>query len=289
MTDTNTGADQSATEDFAAFEAKLDESGTYVVADLPKDEPTNETREAPADDAGAQDEPKVEGEQPKAKKTAQERINELTWRANEAERREKAAQERLEAALAGKTTTPAAEPHHEDDAPNPNDYEHGELDVAYIRDVTRYDTRKEIEASRQQDEAKRTLDAKLQTFDQRKTEAFKDGVPEGFTAFCALQTVPTALNDIIMLSDVGPQLAAHYGDKPAELARLSDMAPHLQAYEIAKVEATLSGAKAPATTTTSPKVVTTAPEPAPSLRGQGGKFKVAPDTDDFGAFDSAYS
>ena len=88
---------------------------------------------------------------------------------------------------------------------------------------------------------------------------------------------------MLLASDIGPKLAEHLGDNPRELDRLSALPPHLQTYELAKVEARLSRPAAPVA-----KTATEAPEPAPQARGVGGKFKVAPDTSDFAAFDKAY-
>lgn len=290
----------SASDDFAAFEASIDNPQTATPAEPePKPEPTpapegqgdqdGEGEPRPEPEAGASEEPPLE---PKAKKTAQQRIDELTWKAAEAERREKAAQDRLEAALAGKQPTAAPQAPASGDRPDPNDYEFGEEDAAFIRDDARFEARMEFEADRRREEGERSQAVARQAFDQRKAEAFPEGESDSFKAFCALETVPTALNDIIMISDVGPQLAAHYGDNKTDLERLSAMPLHLQAYEILKVEGRLAAATAaPAQAENpkpQPKIATDAPNPAPQVRGSGGQFKVAADTDDFAAFEKAY-
>lgn len=302
MTDTNTSADLSASEDFAAFEASIDNPTTPEIpaAEAAPEEKAPDPAESPEGE-GEADPTKAEGEEgeqpadpaPKPKKTAQQRIDELTWRAAEAERREQEARDRLEAALTASKPAPA--PRSADDAPDPNDYEFGEEDAAYIRDVTRFETKRELQAEFQAQEAQRETERAMatarQAFDARKAQAFPDGETEGFKAFCAIEKVPVVLNDVIMISDVGPQLAAHYGDNPADLQRLSALPLHLQAYEIAKVEGRLTAPTAPATAETpkpQPKIATDAPSPAPQVRGSGGQFKVSPDTDDFAAFDKAY-
>lgn len=286
MTDTSTGADLSASDDFAAFEASVD-GGEPPANPTPEPQPEPE----PAQANEGQDDAAAGEDAPKPKKTAQQRIDELTWKANEAERRERQAQEKLEAALSGRQQRqePAAA-RGQDQAPNPNEYEFGEEDAAFIRDQARFEARQEFEAERRQEQERQALAKSRETFDQRKAEAFPDGDPEGFKAYCAIQSVPTALNDIIMVSDVGPQLAAHYGDNKNDLERLSALPLHLQVYEIAKVEARLGATSpAPAETKPKPKIVTSAPSPAPQVRGSAGQFKVAPDTDDFAAFEKAYS
>lgn len=303
MTDTNTGADLSASEDFAAFEASIDKPQALETpaAEAAPEGEVAQPEKPPEAPEGEVDQPKAEGEEgepptdpaPKPKKTAQQRIDELTWAKNEAERREQATQERLEAALAAQKPAPAAR--SADDVPDPNEYEFGEEDAAYIRDVTRFETKRELQAEFEAKEARReterTMATARQAFETRKAQAFPDGETDGFKAFCAVEKVPVVLNDVIMISDVGPQLAAHYGDNPADLQRLSALPLHLQAYEIAKVEGRLTAPTAPATAETpkpQPKIATDAPNPAPQVRGSGGQFKVSPDTDDFAAFDKAY-
>lgn len=287
MTDTNTGADLSATEDLDAFEA------SFFGGDDGAEQSQPQAAKPDEGDAG-EGEQGGEGEGPakehKPKKTAQQRIDELTWRANEAERREQAALERERAALAGKQ--PAAEQQQPaaDTAPDPNDYEFGEEDAAFIRDHAKFEARQEFQAERQREEAERSQTAAREAFDKRTAEAFPDGETEGFKAFCAIERVPRVLNDVIMISEVGPQLAAHYGDSPDALKRLSAMPLHLQAYEVAKVEARLTGstAPAPAETKPKPKIATDAPNPAPQVRGSGGQFTVPDDTDDLAAFEKRF-
>lgn len=283
MTDTTApAADLSAAEDFAAFEASVDTPATPAAPVAPE-----VVEPAPEADADPVDEPaEGEGEAPKPKKSAQQRIDELTWKAREAERREKDAVDRLERALRGEVSTPAREPQAAPDgAPNPDHFEYGETDIAYIREVTRYETRLEIEAQRQADDFRRQIDGALQTFTTRLAEQFPEGETPGLKAWRSAPTLPPVLQEIALDSVNGPKLADFYGSNPDELQRLSAMPPHKQAYEIAKIEAGFAPAT-PAKPQT--KIATTAPEPAPQARGAGGQFKVPADTDDFAAFDKAY-
>ncbi|PIB91285.1 hypothetical protein [Caulobacter sp. FWC2] len=305
MTDTTNGADLSASDDFAAFEASIDNPATEVPAEEPKAADAEPEPAPSAEGDGDKPSDPAEGDEPqpepeaaaKPKKTAQQRIDELTWKAAEAERREQAIQKRLEEALAGKAPPTDQRQAQTDGAPDPNDYEFGDEDAAYIRDHARFEVRQEMrrefDAERQREQADQALAKSREAFSQRKAEAFPDGDPDGFTAFCALPEVPTGLNDIIMVSEVGPQLADYYGANKNELERLSALPLHLQVYEIAKVEGRLAAttaapAQAETTPPPKPKIATDAPSPAPQVRGSGGQFKVSPDTDDFSAFEKAY-
>ncbi len=270
MSDIDTGAAQAAPEDTSL--------APQVEAET--------TQETPGDDPAANEPPAegAEGEQPpvKPKQTAQERIDELTREKHE-QRRE--AEFWREKALQASTPEPKAEPEAQADArPDPNQYEYGDTDPAYIEALTDWKVDQKL-AQRFGEQDQRTQIARtIETFKGRVAQSFPDGEPEGMKAYRALQEVPVALQDIVLSSENGPKLAAHYGSNRAELERLSGLSPTMQAYEIAKTEARLSGPP-PAPV----KTVSNAPEPPGHMsRGAGGKFTVSPDTDDFAAFEKTY-
>lgn len=244
-----------------------------------------------AEEAGGEDQPNTEAaaeegdeteEQPapKPKKTAQDRINEVTRKARDAER------ERdywRNAALNGQPAPqpkPSQQEQPRDEAPNPDDFTHGDADPNYLvalaehRAVTRI--RKEYEAREQT----QRLSASRSTFDQKVAETFPDGEPEGLAALRSLPGIRSEITDVIFSSDKGPLIAEHLGDNPSALHRLEGLPAHLVGFELAKIEAAVS---APATP--SPNRVTKAPDPAPKPRGAGGQFAVSADTNDFAAFE----
>jgi len=236
--------------------------------------------EQPGDNAAAT--PEEEGEQPKPKKTAKDRIDELTWKLRETERREAALLDRLQRpAPAQEARQPQADAANEDPEPDPADYEHGELDVNFIRDVTRREARLEFRRELAERDARQSFVSKRATFDQRVSEQFPDGEPEGLTRLKTLPSLSEAIGDVILTSENGPRLADHLGKNPGELQRLSALAPHLQAYELAKMEARL-------TQPTPVKTATDAPPATPQIRGAGGRFQPPPDTDDSSAFEKPY-
>lgn len=216
--------------------------------------------------------------EPKPKKTAQDRINELTRKAREAEREREYWRE---AALNGsKAPQPrqSAQEQPRDEAPNPDDFTHGDADPNYLvalaehRAVTRI--RMEYEA---RDQAQR-LTASRSTFDEKVAQLFPDGEPEGLSALRTLPAIRSEITDVIFTSDKGPLIAEHLGDNPSALRRLESLPAHLVGFELARIEQALSAPPPP-------NRVTKAPDPAPKPRGQGGQFAVSPDTNDFAAFE----
>lgn len=88
--------------------------------------------------------------------------------------------------------------------------------------------------------------------------------------------------DAIQDSETGPQLAYHLASNPDAAAAIAAMSPLAQVRALGRIEAALE-ARAGAGPT-----VSSAPAPPPSIRGAGGRFRPAADTDDFAAFDRAY-
>jgi hypothetical protein len=58
----------------------------------------------------------------------------------------------------------------------------------------------------------------VQTFETRAKTLFPDGEPAGLTAFKQIPELPVAVMEIVGASDIGPKLAEHLGDNPAELS-----------------------------------------------------------------------
>ncbi len=278
MTTETTGAPEGVTEDtsFAAMEAAINGDQTDAT-----DDDGQEEAETPADDAGA-----PEGEQPapKPRKSAQERIDEVTAARREAERKAEEAERRAAywegIAQGQQTTTPANAPApQEDGEPNPDDYEYGETDARFIRDHATHHARKAAREEFAQQAAQSRQQAVFDTFTQRVQAQYPAGPPAGLLALQRAQSIPTAITDVILASESGPKLADHLGTNPGELARLSALPPTLQAYELAKIEARITTAPPPR------KTATDAPPATPQVRGAGGQFGTAPDTQDFAAFE----
>lgn len=222
------------------------------------------------------------GEQPaKPKKSAKERIDELTAARRQAERdaefwREKALQQ-------PQAPTPPAAAQKDEAEPDPSKYEYGETDARFIADRATFHATKAARAEFEQQRQIMAAQQAVQAFNARANTAFPDGEPVGIRNLRQMATnglVPDAVGQIITHSEAGPQLANHLGSNPVELDRITRLPAHVQAYELAKIEARITAPQ--------PKSVTTAPAPAPVTRGASGRFETAPDTDDFAAFQKQY-
>ena len=231
--------------------------------------------EQPGDDPAANAD-----EAPKPKKSAQQRIDELTWKAREAERQAEYWRERAFTGAQGQPQ-PAIEPQPAPSAgvPDPNAYEYGVTDARYIEDLAAWKAEEVISRREAEARARSTFEG----FQARVATQYPDGEPAGLLALKSLPSIPQSVADIIMTTENGPKLADHLGTNLREFQRISAMPPHLQAFELAKIEQRLT-----APVTPKPNTVTNAPTPAPQVRGSGGRFTVAPDTSDFAAFEKQY-
>lgn len=270
MSEANEGAAEAVTEDAAAT-TEATEDQTQAQGD----------EQSGDDAAAATDDPA-----PKPKKSAQERINELTAARREAERDRDFYRE--QALRAQQTQQPAREAQHEQpqEAERPDRADFAD-DFEYIEALTDWKAEKAAERlaaqSRQQEQARNARS----TFETRAKTLFPEGEPAGLEAFRRIPELPVAVLEIVGDSDVGPKIAEHLGDNPAELRRLEGLSPIQQARELTRLEnrliAPTPAPKPPA------KTATDAPEAPPQARGTGGRFTVAPDTDDFAAFEKQYS
>ena len=244
------------------------------------DEVAEDTPETGSGDDTAAATDEGQAEKPKPKQSVQERINELTAARREAERDRDFYREQ---ALRGPQAQPAPEAQNTpqgDGRPDRADYAD---DFDYIEDLTdwkaaqaagQYAQRATMQAQRQQ---------VVETYHTRVATLYPNGKPAGLSAFERIQVVPEAVNEVIGASDIGPRIAAHLGDNPAELARLDRLNPVQQARELTLLEMRLAG---PGRLT--PKTATDAPEPIPQARGSGGKFAVQADTNDFLSFEKGF-
>jgi hypothetical protein len=276
MSETHDGAAPAVTEDTAAVLTDATETEAPATAedgDL-------------GDDAAAETDAGDEGEQPKRKQTVQERINEKTRLQREAERERDYWREQ---AMRTQQPQPRQEPKAaaEDAEPDPNDYEHGELDARFIREHATYHAKKAFREEQARTEAERTRSQQLSAFETaadaeaQKHPDFYDVVGRDFGRTAAVCT--PVMSDAIVASPDGPTLAYHLAKNPAEARRIAALTPLAQAVELGRLSAKLASPPAPTA-----KTATDAPAPTPQVRGQGGRFTVAPDTDDFAAFEKQF-
>lgn len=274
--ETNDGTPEGASDDFSTFQAAANASNANQAGE-------EEEAEQPGDDAAA-DEGEDQGESPpKPKKTAQERIDELTAARRQAEReakeaREEAARWRTEAEQRAATSQT---PQGGDGKPNPEDFQDGVYDPAYVEALTDWKADQAVSRRLNERDQVRTQQTALTAFNARAAEAFPDGEPEGLKALKAMPQLSQTVAMTILDMEDGPKVADHLGANRAELHRIETLAPHLQVLELAKISTALAAKPAPVV-----NKIPGAPEPPDNrVRGAGGQFRTPPDTSDFAAFE----
>lgn len=303
--------EQDAITSFAEFEAKMDAelAAGPPSDDPPAKEPVATGGEPPANEEGAEageegaetdegtETPPPETK-PKGKKQFSERIGELRRKQGEAERAVEAERERadrLERELAelkaGKQPAPAAA---EEGEPDPEKFEYGVLDPAYMKAVREFDRaqlRKELESSRQTEAAQAQLAEKVTKHEELAAaydaevgdyvEKVVQGAQDGKWA-CS-----STMNELILESDAGAKVAYHLASNPAESIRVSKMTPVEQAKWFGRKEAELSAPPSGKGEKPTAKVPGADP-PATPVRGQGGKFAPKSDTADYASFEKNF-
>lgn len=257
------------------------------------------------------------GDKKPAKKTVEDRIAEITAKRRQAERDASAAEQRAEelerrlAALEAKKdsdsdqlTQGAGAAKKDPSAPDPEKFEYGEVDPRYVAALARYEAKLELaEQQRKNDETRQAeaAAAAQQELQQKLDNQIRKGVElhEDFeAALAALDEIETPVSDeasrLIVESEYGAQILYHFGKNPKEAAEAVSKSPLEQARIIGRLEAQFAAeAKAkedPAKEKKTDVKVSKAPVPPETrVRGSNGQFRVAPDTDDFAAFDAAYN
>lgn len=268
---------------------------------------------APEEEDELEEEEPEEDPQPKKKKNSfQERINELTAKAREAERREQELLARLEAIEAGRSKEekkPELKDILPEDAPSPDAvnedgeplYPLGEFDPKFIRDLTRFTIRqekeaqeaeeakvreqREIEAAREQLHAQWT--AKLENVTETIAPDYKEKVVVLDDTFRDIEPAyGEYLITTIMSSEVGPEILYYLSNNIGEARKIVASGPSAATLALGRLEAKFIKSDEDKGNT---KKVSKAPEPPLNLsRGAQGKFTVRPDTDDLDAFEREF-
>lgn len=227
-----------------------------------------------------------EGEQaPKPKNPAQERIDALTKSRREAERRADAAEARLRELEKPKGDAPAKSAE-----PDPTDltkYKFGETDPQYIRDLARYEA-KQAYAAESQAHRERTAAETVQTTWDGRQEAFAAKTPDYYEKIDGDWVCSPVMADAIRTSEDGAAVAYHLANNPDEARRIAALNPLAAVRELGRLEAKLATPAANPSPTPEPKRISDAPTPPPQIRGNGGRFKVSPDTENFEDFERQY-
>lgn len=219
----------------------------------PSDPSTEETGEEPDEKKG------------KPPKGVQKRLDELTREKYDQQRRAEAAEARLEKALSLIEKGPIQQPSPTIDPngpPNPDLYPEGELDVNFIRDLTRYEVRQEIQAARQEAVHQKTV-SEIEFREEAARSKYADYnevvSPQNLGPLLQNQDVFQTLAS----HEQGPELAYYLGKNPDQVVAIAQMTPYQAAMRIGQLLASITP-DAPAKATPSK-----APPPISPIRGSG--------------------
>lgn len=273
---------------------------------------------APEDEEANSDEEEEEEEpQPKKKKhSAQERINELTAKARQAEREVEALRREMETlkAVREKEEPEPLRTQLPPEAPNPDAldkegnpiYELGEFDPKYIRDLTKFtiaeETKKANEERAQQEWNEGVAAAQQELAEQwvEKVEKAEESIPtlrEDITALTdTFESIDPNYGEYlamtIMQCDNGPEIMHYFSNNIGEAQKIVAAGPAAATLAIGRLEAMFT--KQPSTEQdeqkrNNKKKVSNAPTPPEGgARGVHGRQVIRPDTDNLEAFEEIF-
>lgn len=272
-------------------------------------EDDSDGEDGPADDVDEDEDEEPEEVQKPRKKSARERINELTAKARQAERDLEDLRRRLEERDV-RQPEPAKDPIPSvtDGMPDPDEldakgqlkYPMGEFDPLYIRDLSRFEflqqaqawekDREEKEATRQRETAEQAL---LKNWDDKVADAserLSDFLPKVALledTFRGLDPQKgTYLATTIMAMDYGPDVLNYLADNIDEARNIVAAGPTQATIALGRIEAKFL--TPPKSDEAKKKSVTKASAPPPANKGSSVAKAVSPDTDDLDAFEKQF-
>jgi hypothetical protein len=308
--------------EFADFERMANADEPPAAAAITTDEATDEadgeaTGEGASEGADGEGESAGEGNEgdgegdegdgespapPRPKKTTQERINELTRARREAER----TAERLEARLRELERSQEAPPPKEEApkeeapaAPNPDDFDYGEIDPRYISASVAYQTQQSIAAWQREEHARQQTEL-AERVRREAQDKFAAKVDEGSRKYDDFYEkvvigaekgewpLSDEMGSLLVESDVGDDIAYHLASHPEEAVRVYRQTPVEQARYFGRLEAKFSAERTAATGNGAGKPAKRAPKAPPPVRpavGAHGGHEPSAMSDDFLAFE----
>lgn len=287
----------------------VEEVKTEEIEDAPEEDLGDDT---PANDENETEEPEEKDEkpEPKPKKNRfQERIDELTSKAREAERERDALITRLEKLEQTEKPIPKSKV-EESTGPSPDDknedgsdkYALGEFDPFYIRDLTRYTLATEREALKvqeQQEAARQEVTnqrAALQADWESKLGPAKERYPDFhekgdklITSFDGLdQAYGEYLTATLMSMEYGTDVLYYLANNPSEAKKIVESGPAKATMSLGRIEAKFAFAEEEKQKAR-PKVSKAPTPPAHVNKGSAVSLSEVPDdTDDLDAFSSKF-
>lgn len=229
---------------------------TEEVAEEPKETPAPEPEEA------AKPEEEVAVEPPKPKKTAQERIDELTKiRRAEERARKKAEQESEYWRREAEAHKPKEQPKPATDEPRLEDFDTHE---DWMKSWIRWD-RKTQEVQRTQAEKERELDEAYQTYEKRADRIREEY--EDYDEMVEQTPYSDTMKIALWKNEHGPEVAYYLATHPKDGERILKLSPDQQLVELGRLETKLLLAKQ------TPKTPKAPPPINPVGMGGGGREK----------------
>lgn len=295
------------TDDLDAFSSIIDgkaqvkedtvdsEEPITPLSDIDDQDDDQDTNDEPDD---GQEEPEDTPEKPKKVNRFQERINELTAKAKEAER----ALEALKVAQTQKQDETAKPPTPvvQDDGPNPNaknedgsdKYALGEFDPEYIRDMARHtinkewEAKKELEAKethqRQEKEARDYLHSQWQERLAPMAEQHEDYLDKTMELESTFDGLDPQYSDYLVQTikslDHGPEVLYYFANHLDEASKFVKMGPLNATLALGEINAMFKGSSRKETK------VSNAPPPPQLNKGSKTRSTINADTDDLDAF-----
>lgn len=260
-------------DDGAATADAEDTSAADQATDQTLDQGDDQSGDDAAAEAGDED-----GDKPKPRRSAQERIDELTRDKRERER--EVEYWKAKATQSDPKPETRAEPEDADPEPDPADYRYGETDPGYTKELGKWSARQEFARLSQESEQRTQARTVEQSWNERQQAFAKDKADYYDQVNRQDLPITRPMADAIRTSDAGPAVAYHLATNPDEARRIAGLTPLAQIREIGRIEARLE---------TPPrgqiKTASDAPPPPTQVRGQGGRFAISPDTSDFAAFE----
>lgn len=174
--------------------------------------------------------------------------------------------------------------------PDPEKYEFGEADAKYIKDLASYEVRTQM-AQQTADAAQNAELARLEANWQGNIGKVVERLPDFNekvvqTAEKGEWPCPPIVSLGIRDSSVGPDIAYHLATNIGEAKRIAALDPYQQAREFGKLEYRFQAEETARSKPPAPVKVSETPAPPSSqVRGSGGKFATAADTEDFASFE----
>jgi hypothetical protein len=220
---------------------------------LAAEQPTEEVGEAPEPSESTANSESTDDAQEPQHSRRDKRIDELTWKAAQAQRDAQYWREQAEAKAQEREQ--AKVPAGGDAEPQIDQFDN---DAEYLRALARWEVRQERQQATEQEKQRQQQEQRRQAqqgFAARAAQ-FREQAPDfdQVLANPSVGQIPPHMADTIVESELGPQLAYHLGKNPQEAQRIAALSPYAAARELGRLEAKLMASPARKQTTAPPPV-----------------------------------